>query len=78
MLVELTSILRRIHPDKLLDFEIPKILSTLLGTQHSLITRSVLETLISIVNVEDAPELFMNTNIIEMLLRIVNEYTRDY
>jgi hypothetical protein len=32
MLVELTSILRRISPERLLDYELPKILSMLLGT----------------------------------------------
>lgn len=83
MIVEIASILRRLalnEPlrEELAHYEIPEMLSLVLGSSHPIVSRSVLETLHALVRSQDILVILARTNAVELLLRIISEYSSEY
>ena len=83
MLVEIASILRRVAGKEELQaelklYDIPELLSLLLGSTHPIVSRTVLETLLTMVKTEDMVEILGRTSAVELLLRILNDYSSEY
>lgn len=88
MLVELVSCIRRLAANPsfsgpLEESEIPQLMTALLGSTHSIITRSALEALMAMIDkyLLHRPillPLLEATSIVELALRIVNDYEGEY
>jgi serine/threonine protein kinase len=83
MLVEVASVLRRLAGrqdlrEELKLYDIPELLSLLLGSTHPIVSRTVLETLLTLVRSPDMIDALARTSAVELLLRILNEYSSEY
>ena len=83
MLVEISSLLRRIAGrqdlrEELKLYDIPELLSLLLGSTHPTVSRTVLETLLTLARSPDLVTTLARTSAVELLLRILNDYCSEY
>ena len=83
MIVEVASVLRRLALNEALrgelgHYDIPELLSQMLGSSHPIVSRSVLETLHALVRSPEILPALARTNAVELLLRIISEYSSEY
>ncbi|CAG9332843.1 NEK10 [Blepharisma stoltei] len=83
MLVELATIIRRMAENdqlikQLLKFEIPEVLTLMLGSSHAIVARGTLEALIALSKDQEMREVLEKTSIVELLLRIISEYEGEF
>ena len=83
-MVEISTIMKRLAEneamsEQMMSFEIPEVLTYMLGSSHVIVTRAALEALIALskkyeVFSEKIRDVLEKTCIIELLLRIISEY----
>ena len=88
ILVEISTIMKRLAEneamsEQMMSFEIPEVLTYMLGSSHVIVTRAALEALIALskkyeVFSEKIRDVLEKTCIIELLLRIISEYDGEF
>jgi hypothetical protein len=83
MLVELVSTVRRLAANpsctgSLETSDLPQLMTALLGSTHSIVTRSALEALMAMIDKPSLLSCLETTSVVELALRIVNDYEGEY